>query len=257
MNNLKLFVLLFALVSTSVAQAAINGDPKVDKVLLPQQEFTLSTWNIHKEQGVEFLAEFKSLLEVSDIVAVQEGLLTEATKNQWNNDYGFEWNFASAWIDSGGPTGTAVMSRLHVDEALAVITSVTQPIANTPKSSLISYYVIEGTSDRLMVLSTHAINFTFMGPYRTQLNELAAIIQQHPGPVIWTGDFNTWNGSRMDFLLEVTASLGLTLAVMENESRGQKLDHIFTRGVTVESGRVFDQWNTSDHKPLWIKARLN
>ena len=257
MKTFKFFTLLSVFVSSSVALATIAGDPKVDTVLLPQQQFTLSTWNIHKEQGPDFLQEFKDLLAQSDIVAVQEGLLTEATKNQWNNDYGFEWHFAAAWIDGGGPTGTAVMSRLHIDEAQAVISKVTQPIANTPKSTLISYYAIEGTADRLMVLSTHAINFTFMGPYRTQLNELAAIIEQHPGPVVWTGDFNTWNGSRMDFLLELTAGLGLSLPVMENESRGQKLDHIFTRGVTVQSALVFDAWNTSDHKPLWIKARLN
>lgn len=249
-------ILLSSLALATHAGTPVSGDLTASQILKPGQKITLGLWNIHKEQGQAFLKEFAALANASDFLCLQEVLLTADTKSQWNSDYGLEWNFASAWEDGGSGTGTAVMSRYHAQTSEAIITEDGQPIVNTPKSSLISYYPIEGSTQSLMVISTHSINFTTMAPYRRQLTELAGWMAEHRGPVIWAGDFNTWNGSRWDYLMSTAGDLGLTHVEIATDPRGQILDHIFYRGIAVEKVTVLQEFNESDHKPLFLEGVL-
>ncbi|NJM09459.1 MAG: endonuclease/exonuclease/phosphatase family protein [Bdellovibrionaceae bacterium] len=213
------------------------------------QPFTISVWNIHKEQSHDFSQELNALFDTSDALCLQEVELTEGTLAHWATFDFAKWFMAPAWETSRGPTGTAVLSKFQVERASNLISERGQPITATPKSSLVVYLPIEDSDDKLMVISTHALNFTFMGPFRSQLEQVAALIRTHNGPVVWSGDFNTWNPSRWDYLFELTASLGLQPVPIEDDQRWLVLDHVFQRGLTVLSAEELEGWVTSDHKP--------
>jgi endonuclease/exonuclease/phosphatase (EEP) superfamily protein YafD len=107
-----------------------------------------------------------------------------------------------------------------------------------------------------LVVSTHALNFTFLGPYEDQLLDIADRINRHRGPVIWAGDFNTWNGGRWDTLYELASTLGLQAVHFDEDYRMMVLDHVFIRGLKVKAARVLNEWITSDHSPLALQLQL-
>ncbi len=99
-----------------------------------------------------------------------------------------------------------------------------------------------------------------LNKFKTQLQELESALFAHQGPLIFSGDFNTWSRSRAAFLELVATRLGLTpVAFAPNESKKIKrfllsppLDYIFYRGLSEKkaSAKVLDQIFSSDHKPM-------
>jgi endonuclease/exonuclease/phosphatase (EEP) superfamily protein YafD len=75
------------------------------------------------------------------------------------------------------------------------------PIANTSG----------GTRETLAIVNVHSINFELvLDAFRAQVEGLADVLAGHRGPIIFGGDFNTWNDARDAVLRETTARLGLT-----------------------------------------------
>lgn len=222
---------------------------KSEAHFLPDQ-IRLTVWNIYKGQDDQARQELEELKKSSDLLLLQEVLLSDLVQESWSLDSLFEWVFASAWKRSQGPTGTAILGKARPLFQQSLISSDTEPFANTPKSSALAEYAVEGSSENLLVISTHALNFTFMGPFQRQLESIAEKIKTHQGPVIWAGDFNTWNWARWDFLYEKTESLGLSALPVLKQERFLVLDHIFVRGFQPSVVELMTQWQTSDHWPL-------
>jgi endonuclease/exonuclease/phosphatase (EEP) superfamily protein YafD len=79
--------------------------------------------------------------------------------------------------------------------------------------------------------------------------------------MIVAGDFNTWNGKRMDFLREFTYDLSLTEVYFNDNSKQKKvftncLDYIFYRGLNLIASKVIDAKKISDHNPIVATFKL-
>lgn len=56
-----------------------------------------------------------------------------------------------------------------------VVTNDTEPFVNTPKASVISFFSVAGSKDKLCVINIHGRNRGGLEPFVNQLNELAKV----------------------------------------------------------------------------------
>jgi endonuclease/exonuclease/phosphatase (EEP) superfamily protein YafD len=86
-----------------------------------------------------------------------------------------------------------------------------------------------------------------------------SVLNNHAGPILLSGDFNTWHWRRSETLKEMTDSLGLEMLDYDEDHRkrflGQPLDHIYVRGLEVLEATT-RQVDSSDHNPMSVHLRL-
>jgi len=135
-----------------------------------------------------------------------------------------------------------------------------EPWFGTRKATLVTEYGLTGSDDTLLVINIHGINFTFgVDELGKQFSQARAVIDAHDGPVLFSGDFNTWRGQRAKVLEEMLAGLGMTALEYDVDYRkrflGQALDHIYVRGLYSEHATTLDS-QASDHNPMAVRLRL-
>jgi endonuclease/exonuclease/phosphatase (EEP) superfamily protein YafD len=109
-------------------------------------------------------------------------------------------------------------------------------------------------------VNLHGVNFAWTSDaLAAQIRDAASVIERHQGPVIFSGDFNTWSDERM--LLVSATMRGLQLAPLSfpqdhrTQVFGNALDHVFVRGLrVVESGS--SSVESSDHNPIFATLAL-
>jgi len=126
---------------------------------------------------------------------------------------------------------------------------------------VVTQYPLHMNGARLLVINLHAINFSLgLESYRAQLADLGNLLQQHTGPAIMAGDFNTWTARRQALVSELAALYGLAPAKFEPDFRrsalGNPLDHVYLRGFVVEAART-ESVQSSDHNPLLLTLLLD
>jgi endonuclease/exonuclease/phosphatase (EEP) superfamily protein YafD len=91
------------------------------------------------------------------------------------------------------------------------------------------------------------------------LEQLEKILSKHQGPLIVSGDFNTWNDERMAIVDTIASSLDLKAVAFSENYRvtvfGHNVDHIYYRGLELIKA-LSVKITTSDHNPLIVKFRL-
>jgi endonuclease/exonuclease/phosphatase (EEP) superfamily protein YafD len=191
---------------------------------------------------------FKNLVEQSDLVLVQESVDNFP-------DYSFEEGsytdvFYKSWGNAEYDTGVSTLAKVPYFTSQKLVSQVTEPISNTPKVSSVETYKIIGMEQELMVINTHAINFVTVNAFQKQIKALYEAAVHHEGPMIWAGDFNTWNGTRKRYLDSVAKNLGLTEILFKERSEiFLELDHAYVRGGVVSNAHQL-QLGISDHEPL-------
>ncbi|MBD2356675.1 endonuclease/exonuclease/phosphatase family protein [Tolypothrix sp. FACHB-123] len=241
----------------------------IDRSHILQTELNASSikvlnWNIAKKTyDKNWLQDFLNILEQyqPDLIFLQEFRLDIDAKNL-KELINMSWNFAPNFIDAhhqsySGILTAAKISPLH---KRAIITKHYEPIIKTPKVSLIAEYSLSHNQNSLLTINSHLINFVNIHKFKTQLHELEIALSTHQGPIIFSGDFNTWSQKRALLLYKVVTRLGLTpVAFTPHHSKKIKrfllsppLDYIFYRGLKENkaSARVLENINSSDHKPL-------
>jgi endonuclease/exonuclease/phosphatase (EEP) superfamily protein YafD len=218
-------------------------------------EINLLIWNAHKGQDKGWLAEFAELSADRDLLLLQEAFLKAELRDLLLRET-FTWNLATTFLKYRIETG--VMTASQVAPASACVQRTMEPLLSLPKSTLISRFRLDGSDDTLLVGNVHAVNFTWgMEAFRSQLDRLASVLDEHDGPVIVAGDFNNWSQSRSEVLDEVlveTRSLR-KVAFNGNGPRtilGHSVDRVYYRGLTVVASRVLES-DTSDHDPIWVQ----
>ncbi len=178
------------------------------------------------------------------------------------------WSFAPNLIDTFDNSYSGVLTATKSDRihSQAKISPHQEPVTRTPKVSLFVEYSLGSDRETLLAVNSHLINFVETSKFQAQLQEIAAIISQHQGAVIFSGDFNTWNHARWSLLLQMTSKLGLTpVAFPAIEALKIKrflfsppLDYIFYRGFRQKSAsaKVIDKISSSDHNPLLVELCL-
>ena len=218
----------------------------------------MASWNIHKEADHDWESDLAHLARTHDVVLLQEVSLL-APLQAILQDAGLQWILASSFIVDSADVGVLTATRTV---PIANCTQRTvEPIIRIPKSAVITWLPLAGTQATLAVANVHAINFTLtLDAYRAQLGALVTVLQDHRGPLVLAGDFNTWSEGRLAVLREAAARLQLveTEYVDDGRSRflGRHVDHVFVRGLDVVTARATPV-TSSDHNPLQVVLRVS
>jgi endonuclease/exonuclease/phosphatase (EEP) superfamily protein YafD len=216
------------------------------------------TWNVHKQDDPGWDRDLTQFAAQHDVVLLQEAVLTEPLRRIVEGA-GLRWVMASSFIYSDIDIGVITSSR-KIPLASCTQRAV-EPLIRIPKSAVISWFRLEGREDTLAVVNVHAINFAItLGAYQAQMEALAEALADHPGPIIFAGDLNTWNQIRNDVVRDVGKKLKLTEIEYKDDKRtlfmGKQLDHILVRGLDLVEGQAIEV-KSSDHNPVRATFRVS
>jgi endonuclease/exonuclease/phosphatase (EEP) superfamily protein YafD len=219
------------------------------------ETFRLLVWNVQKGTSDAWLGDFRTLSSGSDLVLLQEAKLHD----EFSSGIAAlpRWDMVQAWQWRRQPTGV-----LTASDALPLSVRALEhrePLLRTDKSALVTEYRIAGSAQTLMVANIHAINFTVdTRAFREQLFAVADLFDEHEGPVILSGDLNTWRAERQAIVEEIADALALTAVHFEGprkQFRQYPLDHVYYRGLEPLEAAVTEV-DSSDHNPLQVTFRV-
>lgn len=224
---------------------------------LDPRSFRVLNWNSYKGRNTIWQEDLERLSSQSDLVVLQEGYLTDDLQDLLNKKQ-YNWDIATAFAYNDIYAGVLTASRIKPDFLCSF--RAPEPLSRIPKTVLITRYPLSGTDEYLVIANIHMINFSLdPSDYRAQLKKTAEVISQHRGPLIITGDFNSWNTERMKILADIIQELGAQEVVFDTDHRatfmGQRVDHIFYRKL-VPLEALTEKVRTSDHNPMLVTFRL-
>lgn len=214
-------------------------------------------WNIYKQNNDDW---DKSLLEFTQnaqLALLQEVSMTDEFKAhiRTKNWFGSHVDaFKSFDISSGVlnlSTQAPLLACAHVE---------LEPWLRLPKSGIYARYNLSNNKV-LAVVNLHSVNFAYGNEeYTRQMSALVNELSTHSGPIIFAGDFNTWNPSRVVDMQSTLSKLGLVEIKFSPDNRtqfvnGMPLDHVFYKGLTVVKARS-PVTQASDHNPLLVSFTL-
>lgn len=217
------------------------------------------SWNIYKGRKKNWQEDFQRLHAIYDILLLQEAKINfkSADLSQYDPDYSWVFGESFALNKCGSSCGVLTGSRIHSQHAFNRHGPIREPLLNTPKSSIFSFYPIAAAEDPLLMINAHFINFRNLKAFLKQLEQIEQGLAQHSGPVLFAGDFNTWSAGRKRALFQSMANQGLHPVIFANENRKFfLLDHIFYRGLKIREAHLLHDIRSSDHVPLALWFRL-
>ena len=230
--------------------------------VLPSGKFKILVWNIHKASEEGFYENFIELIADKDIVVSQEMFLDNYSFDFFSSFADYHYTTATSFligneeIKTGLITGAKVLPKIikHIR------TDLREPVLGTPKMSLITRYPLEN-SRNLTIVNVHSINFVNNEVFSVELYRIYNLIKNYPPPIIFTGDFNTWNKFRTNLLNKIKEKLNLREASFYPDKRmrfnGFPLDHFFhSQDIKLLSAKSIDIYRGSDHRPLELEIEL-
>lgn len=224
------------------------------KLTLP---FTLLNWNVFKQQNTNWQEALQKWGQKSDLLTLQEIKYSPELINfsQINSMFYFQNN---AFKYQDVVYGVNTLSK--VEASYVCGTRYSEPWLFIPKTGLATIYPLDKQSDSLLLINIHGVNFTFTAtPLIEQIQPYLALIKGHAGPVIFSGDFNTWSTPRLEQVVQILQQEGFQEALFAQDHRstifGQALDHIYYRGLQVVESETWVT-KTSDHNPLIVTFDL-
>ncbi|MDB6060684.1 MAG: hypothetical protein JWM78_787 [Verrucomicrobiaceae bacterium] len=222
---------------------------------LDPENIHVVSWNIAKGRNRDWHADLQHLTHNADLALIQEAKLEHAMHQVMPDSC---WAFAPGFQRRNHTTGVLTIARAETIQHHAH--SHREPFTLLPKAALITEYRLKERAETLKVVNVHAINFTpGTGHFRRQLDAIVAPLSDHSGPLILSGDFNTWRSKRLRIVHELIERLQLTSVAFEHDHRlqafGFALDHVFTRGLQLKNCSV-NRVYSSDHNPLSVVLSL-
>jgi endonuclease/exonuclease/phosphatase (EEP) superfamily protein YafD len=213
-------------------------------------------WNIYKGRNKSWENDFLHLTEDRNLVLLQESVLNTRYDALFESPERYEWIMAKSYkmVRNLAATGVKTGSSVASIGRSYYLSPDLEPLFKTPKMILVTTYEIPDSSETLLVVNVHAINFVGIQKYNRQLLQITEVIDAHKGPVILAGDFNTWSYERYKYLQGAIEKMGLQEASLVRKARLshliKNLDHIFYRGLTLQNAEVLFSIKTSDHYPI-------
>ncbi|WP_347357408.1 endonuclease/exonuclease/phosphatase family protein [Bdellovibrio sp.] len=220
--------------------------------------FNLFVWNIKKAEARDSWArDFEFFVPKSDIVLIQEGMIDSYMPKVLQRQKNFCWDFVTSFIEKDGDQ-TGVVNGSYAGPMMVhfLRSPGREPVIKTPKMVLVTEYALANSSDTLWVANIHGLNFVTDRLNKEQIEQVASFLKRHQGPLIFAGDFNSWNKNRLAYLDEILGRLQMHKLAFANDNRRFKLDHIYVRGLAPISTKLHNDIETSDHKPLSAVFRL-
>jgi len=224
---------------------------------LDSRGFRILNWNLFKGIEEGWQEDFKNLIASYDILTIQEARLTDDLRELLKKDH-YNWDISIAFKYNGKETGVLTASRIAPDFTCTY--RIKEPLLSLPKTALVTMFPLSHTDKTLMVVNIHAINFTLgTGNFNRQIQKVENILSHHYGPVIFSGDVNTWSNKRMAILKDFSIRLGLKAVPFNKHDRtrvfGRATDHMYYRELTVTGAAVI-KVTSSDHNPMLVSFRL-
>ena len=224
---------------------------------LDSNGFSLLSWNIQKGMRYGWEEDFRRLSYHKDLLIIQEAYLTDTMIRLLQEMY-HHWDLALSFEYRDNKTGVLTASK--VESSFLCTFRNKEPLTRIPKTILITRYPLSDGNQVLMVANVHLINYTLtVSHFRVQLEQLEKILSKHQGPLIVSGDFNTWTDERMAIVDTIASRLNLKAANFSENYRttvfGHNVDHIYYRGLELIKALTV-KITTSDHNPLIVKFRL-
>jgi len=242
--------------ATEACIASLSDPSGAGSQALDSGSIRVVNWNIQKGSSTAWVGDLAENDLGPDLLILQEASQrTDAWQDLVPDHFAsFAEGFGPDWSPSGVMTVSAAQPMTEC-ELVAY-----EPWFGTRKATLITEYGLTGSDDTLLVINIHGINFTFgVRELEKQFSQARAVIDAHDGPVLFSGDFNTWRGQRAKVLEEMLAELGLNALEYDVDHRkrflGWALDHIYVRGLYSEHATTLDS-RASDHNPMAVQLRL-
>jgi endonuclease/exonuclease/phosphatase (EEP) superfamily protein YafD len=235
---------------------ALSRQPALSGAL-DSNKIRLLNWNIQKSSQPGWRADLRKFANHTDLLLLQEATLEENLEQAMDTDY--HAVFAPGYRSGESQSGVMTLSR--VPALSHCYLSHQEPWLRTPKATSVSRYSLSGLEQTLLVVNLHGVNFALTSEsLAQQLEDASTLIEQHQGPVIFSGDFNTWSEERMLLVGAVMTRMQLQPLSFAQDHRiqvfGLALDHIFVRGLrVVDSGSSTVQ--SSDHNPIFATLALD
>ncbi len=213
------------------------------------KEYSFTTYNIFKAHFPFVRQNIGTLCTKNDFVALQEWVSNLHIRDDEHivTCPTFILPFRNV------KTGTATISRHTPTDVMQLHSRERELGITTHKSMLVTAYTLhDGTT--LHIANIHSLNFVTNGAWKKQIDYFVNFLPR-TGPLIFAGDFNTWNPWRFDYLEEALKKIHLHYAHYDHNII-MRLDHIFTRGLEVLETKEDDNMHTSDHYPITLKFRI-
>jgi endonuclease/exonuclease/phosphatase (EEP) superfamily protein YafD len=226
---------------------------------LDSRDIRILNWNIQKGGNPDWIADLSAIGDEPDLLILQEATLQADTWTTVGADH-FR-SFAAGYRTigrAGSVTGVLTMSDAEPLTSCSLVSY--EPWLRSPKATMITEYGLTNSDQSLVVVNIHAINFTITNrDFREQVRRALSVIRDHEGPVLLSGDFNTWHWRQSRILQQMADDHGLRTLSYEKDYRkrvfGQPLDHIYIRGLRVINATSFPV-NSSDHNPMSVRLSL-
>ncbi|MCB0415621.1 MAG: endonuclease/exonuclease/phosphatase family protein [Bdellovibrionales bacterium] len=212
-------------------------------------------WNIYKGDGENFESYFNRHLENSDIMMMQEGFLNDSMiKLLGASDLDYYMS-VSFLMSNDIPTGTLTASKFLSGRMINQRTVDVEPFIRSPKTNMISYFPIEGSTKELLTINIHGMNFKRDPVYLMKQIRLALpYIQAHDGPIVFAGDFNTKNSLKLKAVDDFMEENGFSKIKWDPDNRtGKILDHFYYKGLKVLKSTLYPEDAGSDHPAMWVE----
>jgi endonuclease/exonuclease/phosphatase (EEP) superfamily protein YafD len=213
------------------------------------KEYTFTTYNIFKLHLPFSRQAVGKLCSQHDFVAIQEWVSTLRVRNDENivTCPTFVIPFRNT------KTGTATISRHKPKDSSQVISSARELGIATRKSMLVTTYELHN-GKLITIANIHSLNFVLNHTWKKQIDHFVTHLPKS-GPLIFAGDFNTWNPWRFDYLEHALSKIHLHYANYDHNII-LRLDHIFTRDIEMIETKEDENIHCSDHYPVTMKFRV-
>ncbi len=221
--------------------------------------FSLLTWNLQK---VDFLHHahrpIEKLLNIpsTHLLSLQEVVI----QSQQNRFFNLPFLMAPNIETSSKIYGVLTASNYQQHTQHQYLTKNRELGFVTHKTALITQHKLSN-KETLTHLNIHAINFVPHAIFKQELLLIWNKIEHINGPLIISGDFNTWNKARLHSLLKAVRRLRLKMVKFPDirpikTLNKQPLDHIFYRGLSLKSATALSVPHISDHNPILATFQL-
>jgi len=236
---------------------------RVAKMALPKK-INILVWNLHKGQDATFAQDFSTLSKNKDLIIAEEVFMDELMTNIFSTLPDYYFNIATSFFygKDENRTGVSTASQVRTTRLSYIKTETDEPAVKTPKMTIITSYPIKFSFKKLTVVNIHSINFVKNKYFDKEIERIYSVVKDIPTPIIFAGDFNTWNKGRIKKLDEIRVRLNLNEASFTPDNRkkfhGNPLDHfLFSKDLKVRSAKAEEFYQGSDHKPLEIELEYN
>jgi len=222
-----------------------------------ESTFSLLNWNIYKQQKAQWAEQLSHWAKEADLITLQEAKYDKQLI-QFSQQQNLSYLQNIAFLYEKNAYGVNTLSRANALQACG--TRYTEPWLQIPKTGIATTYSVKGSATRLLLINLHGVNFTATStPLTEQFSVYLRLINKHRGPIIISGDFNTWNEARNNAITDALFSLDFNEVLFNEDKRlmvfERPLDHIYYRDLEVIKSQSLET-NASDHTPQLVTFTL-